>query len=81
MFVLTAIIALAGYHQKSSEAIVLEDETALRVTATENSPETRFLQAGELAFVEDRHGDFLFLQTPGGDTGWLKSDEVGLIWD
>lgn len=78
---LTALVALSGYHVKSKEAVILQADTPLRVAPSPQSNEYGFLQAGEIATVEKTHQNYFFLHTTSGKTGWVLVEEIGKVWE
>lgn len=73
-------IGLYGYHQLSKEGIVLANDSPLQLAPTTNSPASTFLQAGATADVQRVHGGYAYIETPGGDKGWISLDLFGKIW-
>lgn len=82
VFVATiCLLALIGFHEKGKEGVILKADTPLRVAPSAESPETGYLQSGELASIEKIHQDFLFVELREGRTGWVKNSEIGKIWE
>jgi len=78
--VLAAGIALYGYHIKSAEAVILDQDTALRVAPSEQSNEYGTLPAGELVRVAKTHQDYVFLNTASEKSGWVRIANLRRIW-
>ena len=81
MVFLTALVPLCGYHVKSVEGVVLVSDTPLRVAPTPDSPNSGYLQAGQIASVRKLHDGFLYIELAGGKAGYVTREEIGRIWD
>ena len=75
------VLALIGFHKKSKEGVILAADTLLRVAPSAESPETGYLQSGEVASIEKIHQDFLFVELEEDRSGWIKESEIGRIWE
>lgn len=78
---LSATVALVGYHKISRTCIVLIEDTPLRISPTPKSSERGYLRAGTQASIRKEHGAFVFLDLSDGDVGWAQSSEIGRVWE
>ncbi len=74
-------IALAGYHKISKDAVILLDDTPLRVAPSPQSNEYGYLQAGEIITIEQEHQSHIFIDNHNDKSGWIKAGEAGRIWE
>jgi len=81
LLMLSGAAALYGYKDKSSQSVVLQSDTPLRVAPANESPPTAYMQAGELAVIVKEREDFYFVNTQTGKSGWVLHAEIGKIWD
>ena len=77
IFLLT-IPAHFGITSRSQMGFVLEKETALRLTPTQDAESLASLTAGDPARQIREQGEFVFVKTSRG-TGWLKRDKFALV--
>jgi hypothetical protein len=77
---LLATPALYGLHTRGLSGVVLEEETALRLTPTNEAETLSKLTAGEIARVENVRGDYLYIRATGDRAGWVKKREFKKIW-
>lgn len=71
---------MAGYHTLAKEGVVIAEKAPLKVAPTSTSPERTSLQAGTLAVIQQRHGDYYLVQIGDQQSGWIASDQFQPIW-
>jgi len=76
-----SMAALYGWHQERDKAVILDAETALRVSPTGQSEIERYLSGGEIVETVEFHGDYIKVLTAEGSRAWVKSNSVGLYFD
>ncbi len=77
IFLLT-LPALVGVETRSKLGIVLQKDTPLRLTPTNDAQVIAKLPAGETARFERKRGHYLFIRTVI-TAGWVEQGELGLI--
>ena len=77
---LLAVPALVGLHTRGRIGVVLEDETALRLSPTQEGESLAKLAAGEMGRVENARGDYLYIRAEGDRAGWVHRREFAKIW-
>jgi hypothetical protein len=77
---LLATPALLGLYTRGSIGVILEEETALRLTPTHEAETLSKLTAGELARVEDTRGEYIYVRAEGDRAGWIQKREFWKIW-
>ncbi len=77
IFLLT-LPALYGIHSRSRIAIVLGQNTPLRLTPTSEAQYVTKLSAGETARVEREKEKYVFVRTPAA-VGWMQRGDLGVI--
>lgn len=77
LFLLT-LPALFGVHTRTRLGIILPKDAPLRLTPTKDAQVLAKLPAGEMARVESRRGNYVFIRT-GGASGWLEQSQFGVI--
>jgi len=75
---LLSVPALFGIDARSRLGFVLQKDTPLRLTPTQEAQFVTHLAAGEPARLKRVRGDFLLVRT-SRNTGWLERDQLGLI--
>ncbi len=75
---LLSIPALYGVATRARIGFVLEKETPLRLTPTEDGQVITQLSAGDPARLERSRGKFILVRI-GHTTGWLKRSQLGLL--
>jgi tetratricopeptide (TPR) repeat protein len=75
---LLSIPALIGLATRSRTGIVLDRNTPLRLTPTEEAESITSLAAGETVRQVRVRRDFVFVRTPR-DSGWIKREQFGPI--
>jgi hypothetical protein len=75
---LLSVPAHLGVHTRSRIGFVLQKDTPLRLTATDDAQYLTRLSAGEPARVERNRGRYLLIRTNRG-LGWIEEDRFGLI--
>lgn len=75
---LLCLPAHLGVETRSRLGFILEKETPLRLTPTEDAQVITRLPAGDPARVARVRGNFLLIRTARA-TGWIKKAEIGLI--
>jgi len=78
---LVALAALAGYHQLSKTGIAIAEETALKLSPTRASVPDAYLKPGQRARIERRHGDFFYVNSDDGKSGWAHKEAFRPIWE
>ena len=73
---LLSIPAHLGIVTRSRMGIVLDNNTPLRLTPTEDAESVSSLAAGETARRVRARGDFVFIRTLR-DSGWIKREQFG----
>jgi len=74
-----AVTALTGLRSEPRHAIVLANDTPLRVAPVANSPAATRLPEGISASVQSRQGNFLHVTLADGQSGYLAPNEVAVI--
>lgn len=77
IFLLT-LPALLGVQTRSRLGVILPNETPLRLTPTTEAQVLSRLPAGEMARLERRRGDYVFIRT-GTAVGWVERGQFGLL--
>ena len=77
---LLSVPALLGLSKRARLGVVLEDETPLRLTPTREGETLTKLPAGEMARVERKRGDYLYVRAEGDRAGWLKKADFATVW-
>jgi hypothetical protein len=77
---LLSVPALVGLYTRSQLGVILEEETAIRLTPTHDAETLTKLAAGEIARIEDSRGDYLYVRAEGNRAGWVKTKEFSKIW-
>jgi tetratricopeptide (TPR) repeat protein len=78
VFLLT-LPALAGVQSRSRIGIVVNPDTPLRLTPTQEAQTLAKIPAGAMARLERRRGDYVYVRTQFDSAGWLKQSDFGLI--
>ena len=77
---LLSVPALFGAWKRSQFGVVLEDDTALRLTPTREAETLVKLIAGEMARVERERGDYFYVRADGDRAGWVRKAEFARVW-
>ena len=77
---LLSVPALFGISKRTRLGVVLEDETPVRLTPTAEGEALAKLPAGEMARVEHKRGDFLYVRAEGDRAGWIKAKDFAMVW-
>jgi tetratricopeptide (TPR) repeat protein len=75
---LLCLPSLYGVHTRARMGIVLEKETALRLTPTHAAQTVMLLPAGQPVRWERARGDYLLVRT-GYGKGWVERTQLGLV--
>src|SRR5436190_12243450 len=75
---LLSLPAHFGVNSRAGLAFILQKNTPLRLTPTEEAQYVSRLQSGEPARIERTHGRFVLLRTNRA-LGWVERDQVGAI--
>ncbi len=78
IFLLT-IPALIGVHTRTDLGIILAKDTPLRLTPTAEAQTLTKLPAGEMARLETRRGNYVYIRTGNEAAGWVEKSQFGLI--
>jgi tetratricopeptide (TPR) repeat protein len=78
IFLLT-LPALLGVYSRSKLGVVLEKDTPLRLTPTFEAQTLTRLSAGEMARIERRRGDYLYIRAGSDAAGWVQRAQFGQI--
>jgi tetratricopeptide (TPR) repeat protein len=62
-------------------AVVLAQDAPLRVAPVEKSAALSSLKAGDMVRIENQRGDFLYVSTEDGKTGWTTIKETAPVVD
>ena len=80
---LLSVPALIGLQTRRQIGVILEEETPLRLSPTQEG-EARDslgkLAAGELARVENTRGEYLYVRAEGDRAGWVHRREFRKVW-
>ncbi|MEQ1860919.1 MAG: tetratricopeptide repeat protein [Chthoniobacteraceae bacterium] len=79
VFLLT-LPALTGIYSRGKLGVVLAPETTLRLTPTKEGEMLGKLAEGELARVEKRRGDYVYVRAASDRAGWVRSGGFATIW-
>lgn len=74
------LAGLAGYHLKSSEAVVVIAEAPLRVSPTASEQAQAYVDEGAVVTIVDRFNDYFLVELPNGQSGWAQDSEVEKVW-
>jgi len=77
---LLAVPALVGLHTRGQIGVVLEDETNLRLSPTQEGESLAKLAAGEMGRVEAVRDDYLYIRAEGDRAGWVQKREFARVW-
>jgi hypothetical protein len=77
---LLAVPALVGLHTRAGIGVILEEETALRLSPTQEGETLVKLAAGEMGRVENTRGDYLYVRAEGNRAGWVHRREFAKVW-
>lgn len=75
---LLCLPSLAGVHTRTQIGFVLEKETPLRLTPTQDAQTVSVLVAGQPARWEKARGKYLLIRTSYG-TGWIEREQFGRV--
>ncbi|MBN2506906.1 MAG: hypothetical protein JXQ71_09450 [Verrucomicrobia bacterium] len=78
VFLLT-LPALGGVISRSELGVVLEKETRLRLTPTQDAQTLTRLPAGEIGRVERRRGHYYYVRLASDAAGWVDAARFSLI--
>lgn len=74
--------ALYHYHLEAQQGVVLTQNAPLKIAPTESSNALLHLHEGELLNIEgDTFESFIRVETPKGQSGWIKKDDFSKIWE
>lgn len=65
--------------QRKDVAIVMQDNTTLRLGAEENSKEVEKINEGVKVYILDQINDFLKIKLEDGTVAWIKNNEIERI--
>jgi hypothetical protein len=77
---LLAVPALVGLHTRGDIGVILEEDTALRLSPTQEGETLSKLIAGEMGRVENARGDYLYIRAEGDRAGWVHKREFAKVW-
>jgi len=77
----TAFTALAGWHLRSHDGVVLRPDTQLKFSPTAHSQSVAILQAGEIARSLEGNGQYYHVVSADGHQGWIAADSFTPIWN
>jgi hypothetical protein len=78
MIFLLSLPAQFGVYTRAGIGFVLQKDTSLRLTPTEQAQSITRLAAGDPARWERQRGEFLLIQTSRA-SGWVRKDQFGFI--
>ena len=78
VFILT-LPALFGVHSRAKLGVLLAKQTSLRLTPTRKAQVLGHLPAGEMARLERRRGDYVYVRAGNDAAGWVEQSEFGLL--
>ncbi len=70
-----------GVRQHDHDGVVVRADTALKLSPTAESGSLGLAQAGEMAQVLDKHGDYYKVQTADGHLGWVDNASYAPVWE
>lgn len=76
---LLALPGMAGVHTRARLGVVLPPATPLRQTPTQHAHILTRLAAGEVARCQYGRGNYLFIRTSAGDSGWVEKNQFQFI--
>lgn len=76
---LVTLPALVGVETRSQLGVVLEKETRLRLTPTQEAQTLTRLPEGEVARVERQRGDYFYVRLANDAAGWVDGERFRLI--
>ncbi len=82
-FLITALslTGLIGSYAKLKQGVILNNDVPLKISPTENSPQSAFLQAGEIATAKKELLGWSYVIGPNNKTGWVSNKNFQKIWD
>jgi len=81
ILLLVCLTGLGGYHLLAKRGIALKTEAPLSIAPAPESPAGGYLNAGESARVIKQNGDYYFVRTENGKSGWIHQECFEKIWD
>ena len=78
VFLLT-VPAMIGVNSRSRLGVVLSRETPLLLTPTPDAQVLTKLPAGEMARVERKHGDYVYIRSGNDAAGWVDRSQFSRI--
>jgi hypothetical protein len=79
IFLLT-VPAMVGLYTRQQIGVVVEEDTALRLTPTREGEALTRLRAGEVGRVENTRGEYFYIRAEGDRAGWVHQREFARIW-
>jgi tetratricopeptide (TPR) repeat protein len=70
-----------GVKQHDHDGVVTHADTALKLSPTAESGSIGMAQAGEMAQVQDAHGDYYKVLTDDGHLGWVDNTSYAPVWE
>jgi tetratricopeptide (TPR) repeat protein len=80
VFLLT-VPAMIGVNSRSRLGVVLSRETPLRLTPTRDAQVLTKLPAGEMARLERKQGDYVYIRSGNDAAGWVDRSQFSRICD
>ncbi len=80
VFLLT-VPALVGVQTRTKVGVIRAKDTSLRLTPTREAQVLGKLPAGEMARLELRRGDYVYVRAGNDSAGWVERSQFGLVTD
>ena len=71
-----SVLGISYWRDYSSIAVSIVPDTALRLSPAKTAPVAAVLQPAQLARIEKRSGDFIYVKAAKDKKGWAKIDEL-----
>ncbi len=76
----TAITALAGWHLHAKDGVVLQADSPLKFSPTAHSQSVGLAQAGDVATLVERNGEYYLVVSADGHRGWIAAGSYQPVW-
>jgi hypothetical protein len=77
----TAVTALAGWHLRSRDGVVLHADSQLKFSPTTHSQSVGLAQAGDIATMIDQNDQYFLIVTADGHRGWIAANNYQPVWE
>jgi uncharacterized protein YgiM (DUF1202 family) len=81
LLAIAAGLGVWGVKQHDHDGVVVRADTPLKLSPTAESGSIGLVQAGEIAQVQDEHGDYYKVLTADGHLGWVANTSYAPVWE